>query len=424
VSSTVISTRRRERVIYVTPVMPQPFGNGVAMRAASILDALSRRFAVDLFVVPVGGELGPPGEFVRRHAARIGGLDLASSLDPLFGLISRIRDPEERRRALDAYPKPVLSRFCTGDSAQTLYEWAGEAPVAAVHVMRLYMAPLVQAFLRPAVLKRPFCVLDLDDDDVRTNERLAALYGAVGDALAADAAASEAVKYRSFAERHLAAFDCAIACSDADAARLGERFPAMRFAVVPNGYAVLRPGLRRSPPDAATLRLLFVGNFQYFPNVDAAMVLCREVLPALRQLTDRPIAVELAGTGDTTPLLDIARDPSVTLHGFVEDLGPLYGAADVAVVPIRAGGGTRIKLLEAFSHGVPVVATRLGAEGIDAEDGVHLLLADEPAAFARACLQLKTRPQYGAAIANRAASLLLARYSPAQVAAAIATVYD
>jgi polysaccharide biosynthesis protein PslH len=420
----VMSTRRRERVIYITPVMPQPSGNGLAMRAASILEALSRRFAVDLFVVPVAGALSPPGEFVRRHAARVGALDLASSLDPLFGLIARIRDPEERGRALGAYPKPFLSRFCTGDSAQTLHEWAGEDPVAAVHLMRLYLAPLVHPFLRLGIPDRPFCVLDLDEDDITTCERLAMLHGAAGDRPAADAAVSEAGKYRTLADRCLAAFDCAIACSDTDAVRLGERFPAARFAVVPNGYAAPLPEFRRSPPSAAPLRLLFVGTFGYFPNVDAAMFLCRDVLPALRRLTDRAIAIELAGSGDTTPLRDIARDPSVTVHGFVEDLGPLYGAADVAVVPMRAGGGTRIKLLEAFSHGVPVVATRLGAEGIDAGDGIHLLLADEPAAFARACLELKTRLQYGAAIAGRAAALLRARYSPAQVAAAIAAVYD
>jgi len=412
-----------KRVVYITPVMPQPSGNGLAMRAASILEALARRFEVDLFVVPVAGAAGPPGAFARRYAARIGALDLAGNLDPLFGLIARIRDPGERARALDAYPKPFLSRFCTGDSAQTLYEWAGEAPIAAVHVMRLYLAPLVQPFLRRATSKPPSCALDLDDDDIRTCERVAALHRVAGDRLAAESAASEAGKYRSFADRYLAAFDCAILCSDADAARLGEQFPAARFAVVPNIYPAPLSGLTRSPPAGATLRLLFVGTFGYFPNVDAARFLCCDILPALRRLSDRAVAIDLAGSGDTTPLVELARDPSVALHGFVEDLRPLYRAADVAVVPMRAGGGTRIKLLEAFALGVPVVATRVGAEGIDAQDGVHLLLADEPQAFARACLELKTRRQYGAAIAGRAAALLRSRHSPAQVAAAIAAIY-
>jgi glycosyltransferase involved in cell wall biosynthesis len=104
-------------------------------------------------------------------------------------------------------------------------------------------------------------------------------------------------------------------------------------------------------------------------------------------------------------------------------LAPLYEAADVAVVPVRAGGGTRIKILEAFAHGVPVVTTPLGAEGIAAVDGEHLLLAEDALGFARACLGVKETPALGAALAARAAALLDRRYSPAQVDAAVTQAY-
>ncbi len=109
------------------------------------------------------------------------------------------------------------------------------------------------------------------------------------------------------------------------------------------------------------MRLLFVGTLGYFPNADAARFLCRDIVPALRRLSGHAIVVDLAGAGDTTGLRDIAQMPEVTLLGYVEDLAPLYAAADIAVAPLRAGGGTRIKILEAFAHGVPVVATWLAA---------------------------------------------------------------
>jgi hypothetical protein len=171
---------RRQSLLYITPIMPCRFGNGLAMRAASMLDALARRFDVHLLVVPVAGDLGPPFDFVRNKTARIDGLDLAKNLDPLYALIARLLDPEARARAELAYPKPHLSRFCTGDSARSVLEWSSEFPVSAVHVMRLYLAPLAHPFLRRPRPERPFCVLDLDDDEVRTRERLSRLHAETG----------------------------------------------------------------------------------------------------------------------------------------------------------------------------------------------------------------------------------------------------
>jgi glycosyltransferase involved in cell wall biosynthesis len=413
----------RENILYVTPLIPRASGNGLAMRAGFILEALARRFDVHLFVVPVAGAGGPPDDFVRRHAVRIGRLDLARSLDPLFGLISRFPDPEVRSKAELAYPKPFLSRFCTGDSAHSLFEWANGLALAGLHVMRLYLAPLAMPFLATSSRHRPFCVLDLDDDDVRTYRRLMHLYNASGDARAAAAASAEADKFQLLAERSLDAFDRVLVCSDADAHHLTGRFPDASFAVVPNVYRPLDCVPCRIRRDRGPLRLLFVGTLGYFPNLDAALFLCREVLPVLRRSTAREVRIDLVGSGNDAALAELRRYPEATVHGSTDDLAPLYAAADVAVVPLRAGGGTRIKVLEAFAYGVPVVATRVGAEGIDADDGEQLLLAEEAEAFARACLDVKERPDLAATLTARAAALLAARYSPAQLDARLAEAY-
>jgi glycosyltransferase involved in cell wall biosynthesis len=394
------------------------------MRAGQMLEALARRFDVHLFVVPVAGGFGQAPDFVRRCTSRIGGLDLAASLDPYYALTARLVDPEERWRAQLAYGNPRLSRFCTGETAERLRAWISEVPIVAVHVMRLYLAPLVQPILRLPASQRPLCVLDLDDDDARTSGRLAELYSAYGSGRAAADEAAEAEKFQSFGRRFIPGFDKVLVCSESDMLRLRPQFPNAILATVPNCWSQVAPVAPHHSSAEGPLRLLFVGTLSYFPNVDAARFLCLELLPVLRRLTHRPIRIEIVGTGDVSAIRRLDIDPAVTIHGFVEDLTPLYAAADVVVVPLRAGGGTRIKILEAFGYGVPVVSTTLGAEGIDAADGEHLLLADESESFARACIRLKDQPEAGRAIAARAATLLEERYRPARIDAELAGVYD
>ena len=116
-------------------------------------------------------------------------------------------------------------------------------------------------------------------------------------------------------------------------------------------------------------------------------------------------------------------DPAVRLHADVEDLADFYAAADAVVAPIRAGGGTRIKLLEAFAHRVPVVTTPLGAEGLDVRDGIHVLLAETPAELAAACRRLRDDPALGDRLRAAAARLVAERYEASLIEGEIRRVY-
>jgi len=100
-------------------------------------------------------------------------------------------------------------------------------------------------------------------------------------------------------------------------------------------------------------------------------------------------------------------------------VAPYYHDADVVVVPVRAGGGTRIKLLEAFSHGRPVVSTTIGAEGIDAQPDADLLVADGPDAFAARCAELMRQPALRRRLAARALELVRTRHSPSRLLDAV-----
>jgi glycosyltransferase involved in cell wall biosynthesis len=316
-------------------------------------------------------------------------------------------------------------------------EWASAARPDAVHVMRLYLAPLADGFLRLPPSARPKCVLDLDDDEMQARERLARLAAASGETEIASFEAAEAKKYGVAAKRYFTVFDRVAVCAAHDAVRLGAQFPETTFMAVPNGFVPSLASAVRRLQREGPLRLLLVGTFGCYANRDAAFFLAHNVVPALCRLTTRQIQVDLVGSGGakalgelSTPARKLLRvpgtsalNPIIKVHDYVEDLCPHYSRADVAVVPLRAGGGTRIKILEAFAHGVPVVSTRMGAEGIRVADEEHLLLADDAVEFARACLRLKEGPELACGLAARASALLHEQYTPAQIADAVSALY-
>jgi polysaccharide biosynthesis protein PslH len=147
--------------------------------------------------------------------------------------------------------------------------------------------------------------------------------------------------------------------------------------VAPN--AVRLP--EREPTTTAAERpftFLFVGTFGYYPNDDAAGFFCREVLPLLRETAPGPFRVNVIGRGGGREVQSLGSLPEVTVIGEVPDMANYYRASDAVIVPVRSGGGTRIKVLEAFSFERPVVATTIGIEGIDAGDGAQLLSRTRP----------------------------------------------
>lgn len=204
--------------------------------------------------------------------------------------------------------------------------------------------------------------------------------------------------------------DAVLVCSELDRERLGGR-PGIR--VVPNGYpepttSVIRP--TQGPPT-----LLFIGTYSYPPNVDAAVFAATEVLPRIRaEIPDARL--HLVGRDGDRQLVDVRGLPGVDVIGAVPDAAEEVARAHVSLVPIRYGGGTRVKILEAFALGSPVVATPLACEGLDADTGVHLLTADDADGLARACIRLLRDDAMAGRLADAARGLYRARYRQQDVA--------
>jgi glycosyltransferase involved in cell wall biosynthesis len=181
-----------------------------------------------------------------------------------------------------------------------------------------------------------------------------------------------------------------VLCSEVDRVRFGEP----NCVIVPNGYDAPEPSRTNTilmpdgcPPGAPFPVMTMVGDFHYEPNRDAARWFTELVLPRIR--ASLPNA-EFRLVGRVEDVADLANHPGVNLRGRVDDISIELAEADLEVVPLHSGSGTRVKVLEAFAHRVPVVSTTVGCEGIDAVDGTHALVVDEPDAFAAACVRVAT----------------------------------
>jgi glycosyltransferase involved in cell wall biosynthesis len=157
-----------------------------------------------------------------------------------------------------------------------------------------------------------------------------------------------------------------------------------RVSLVPNGIVVPRSSAAERP---ASNTLLFVGALGYGPNIDAIRWFASEILPLIWR--HRPdVHFMVAGFGSSGSVADVLRDPRCVVHESPPKLGAFYDEAAVVVTPIRLGGGTRIKILEALGHGRAVVSTSFAAAGLGLRAGIELEFADAPGAFAARCLDL------------------------------------
>jgi polysaccharide biosynthesis protein PslH len=202
---------------------------------------------------------------------------------------------------------------------------------------------------------------------------------------------SEAAALRRMERRTIGGFDHVVVVSEKERARLPAG--ARSVLVCPNGReptAVL--------PDAPDATVAFVATMGWAPNVDAAVWLGREIWPLVRRRV--PSARLLLVGKDPAPAVRALADESVEVTGTVADVGPYLARSRVVVAPLRAGGGTRLKIMEALDVGRPVVATSLGSEGMEDLVGRGVVLADTAAALADAVSDLLLDPSRAAALGH------------------------
>jgi len=215
----------------------------------------------------------------------------------------------------------------------------------------------------------------------------------------------------------LARFDLVLAVSDADRDTFHRLYPsALRGPVFTVATGVDTSYFAPRPQDTVDPRhLVFTGSMDWIPNEDAMQHFCHDVLPLIRS-EEPAVTLSIVGRAPTPAVRRLADIPGVTVTGRVDDVRDYVGKAGVYVVPIRIGGGTRLKIFEAMGMARAVVSTTVGAEGLPVTNGRDVVIADTPREFADAAVSLIRHPAQRVQFEQAARDLVVARYDWSAVA--------
>jgi glycosyltransferase involved in cell wall biosynthesis len=417
------------RVLFLTQVLPYPLDAGPKVRAYYTLRHLAQRHAVSLLSFARPSD--PPGavehlrticeavETIQIQRGRMRDVwHLARSLagDTPF-LIERDRNAE-MRRSIRARFKSVSVTTAGG---------SGEAPgFDVIHADQLWMAPY--ALLGASAggpYRRPAIVLDQHNAVFQVPDRLARHEA---NPLKRALLAWEARKMARFEARICRGFDHVVWVTDEDRLALAATsegradLPDGRSTVIPICVDTDRPPVVERGTEVR--RVTFLGGLHWPPNAEGARWFARDIWPRVR--AQAPEAV-LTLIGKDPPRA-LARHGSgsdgVEITGFVPDPSSYLSETAAFIVPLQAGGGMRVKILDAWSRGLPVISTRLGAEGLLARDGENLLLADDPEAFARAVVRVLREPTLAARLVEGGRRTVEVHYDWRRVYRAWDDVYE
>jgi glycosyltransferase involved in cell wall biosynthesis len=382
----------RPNLLFLTPTLPHTTGTGSAIRAGVTLEALARHFNVYVLHAELWGWHAASfnTEFVRRHSAHY------------------------------VYYVPQNGEL---PMPQILAEHFAGIRFQAIHTFRLVMARAAVAVMLQHGKPQPLAVIDLDDDECQRSERFLLLREEAGEVARAQVERKELPQVRVLERVLVPRFQSICLAAQEDCERIGKRYPGPRVVHLPN--AVFSPRAAPPAPTAGSARaLLFVGTLDYLPNEDGVHYFCTQILPLVRERCPPGVHVRLVGAHPRDRVTNLSRDPGVEVLANVPDVAQYYADAGVVIVPLRAGSGTRIKILEAFSYRRPVVSTTIGAEGLSVANGQQLLIADQPEAFADACVRLMEDPELAATIAASAWDWLLANHSIDRVESVLRSLYE
>ncbi|MBN1954743.1 MAG: glycosyltransferase [Anaerolineae bacterium] len=385
-------------ILFLTPQLPYPPRQGTALRNWGLISGLARQHRVSLLSFSGTEPVLPPHPRLQETCTRV-------EVVP-----QRDRPLARRLRDLVFTPLPDMAlRLESASFRQRLAALFEQEHFDVVHVEGIELAPYLD--LLEAARPRPLILFDDHNCEYLLQKRAfltdlflphrwhGAAYSFV-----------QWLRLRRYEARVCRRADRVLAVSEADAAALRALVPGLEATVVPNGIdvATYRPDQPPAPGMGAAA-LVFTGKMDYRPNVDAVLWFARRVLPAVRRVVPQA-HLWVVGQRPHRRLEPLRGDPGVTLSGRVDVIQPYIAGAAVYVAPLRMGGGTRLKLLEALAMERAVVATRLGAEGFPLTDGRELVLADDPQTFAAAVIGLLQEPERRAMLGRAGRAFVAGRY--------------
>jgi glycosyltransferase involved in cell wall biosynthesis len=373
----------RPRVLFIAPTLPALTGNGLAMRMGVFAEALARWADVDLAVVPVAGGAVENTPFLQSLDLCLSRVSWDRRPDTPYTLLSRVANPAARLQSFRAYGKPSIASALTARVAENIRDLAGERRYDLVHIGRSYMIPLARFLPKTTPV-----TLDLDEDDSASFASRAAVARRSGNCFLADWLDQEGHACDGLIAAMAGRLQRAFAASVRECENLARRHPEVRFKTVPNAVKIPR----RAPRIEDGRSILFVGSLGYEPNADSILWFARTIMPRLRTGFGR-CRLTIAGANAPPAVCALARHPDIRVLGFVDDLTEVYRRASLLIAPMQAGGGTRIKVLEAAAFGVATVASPQAAAGLFTPREPWGWICQRPSDFVAACADAFSDPR-------------------------------
>lgn len=379
------------KILLISPVPPSPRFSGSGRRAFNTLRALASCGDVTLFA-PVPDQHRPLLDDCKPWCAQLVAPDV---------LVPR-RSPADHRTRWGKYwdtistlESPLMRQYDFAEFARVVRQLSRNSP-DLIWVFKSWLA----GPLPPVDWQR--VVVDFDDLIFRVLRRTMRHTPWYGSKVFCENL--DAWKEELFERRLCKRAALGLVCSEEDRRVLGRG----NVRVLPNCVDLdeRTPSGECEDPD----RLLFIGKMDTQPNVDAALYFCKSILPHIRKVRARA-HVYIVGREPPMELRALHTGTDVVVTGEVPDATPYFNAAGVVIVPLRAGGGTRVKILEAFAHCKAVVSTSIGCEGLAVTQGVHLFEADTPHDFVAKCIALMTDASLRKALGMAGRELAETRYS-------------
>lgn len=391
----------KPHLLMLTPYLPYPPVSGGRMRTYNLIKHLSRDYTISLVC------------FGRPEETRFDYSPIREFCD--ITVVDRASTPGTVQAAILSLTsaKPITMRlYGTEAMRQTCARILNDRPAQVIHVESFYMLQNLPDDLdTPVLLSEPAIEYRAWGQHARVAKPW----------YTRPAIALEAIKMRVWSPRVWRQSDMVGAMSEIDSAEIGRFVPAERVVLTPNGVDVdffhANPAIERDNHSA-----VYMGDYKYFPNTDAVLYFAEAILPRIQE--KRPdFHLTLLGK-DPSPEIQALSGDTITVTGLVDDTRPYLQKSAVFICPLRSGSGTRFKLMESLACGCPVVSTSLGCQGLGAQDGVHMLIRDDPQGFADAVVQLLDNPDQSQAMGTAGRAWVVEKHAWEHSASLVRQAYQ
>jgi len=395
------------KILIISPYLPYPLDDGDKIRLFNLIRRIAYKYEVSIvsFVRSLQEEQFIPELKKYCSQVEIVLMKERSKLAKLHALIQCLvsGDPLESKFAFDYEMKEKIRRLVARHHFDI------------IQIEHTFMAPYIKVIPNAYNAKKIIAIYNIGFIQFYRMFRIErALYTKIRYFI-------NWTMMKKWEVKFLENFDKCITVSFQDKQILNSENQKLDVSVIQNGVDVNK--YRPLPVNSGTKNILFIGFMDYVANHDAALYFYHEIFPIIKKQIPHS-KFFIVGKNPKQGIKELTKDKDVIVTGYVNDVRSYYQDCDISVVPLRAGGGTRLKILEAMAFGRPVISTSIGCEGLDVVNGHHLLIADDAQQFAEKTLRLLSDRKLYKRIVREARQLIASKYDWDAIAEQLLIVYS